>query len=302
MMHIPDGFLTNPVCAATAAVSAVGLAGAAALLRRGGVPSPSPAVAAVTAAGIFAGQMINFPIAQGTSGHLIGAALATALLGPAWAILVIASVLIVQCTIFGDGGLFALGANIMNMALVAVAVSQLALVTAQRAQVNRFIAVAAASWCSVVVAAAACSVELAISGVQPIAVVLPAMLKVHALIGVGEAMITVAVLAAVQGFARVPFPKKGLVGLAAGLFVAGAISPWASSSPDGLERIAEIFGFANRATLSFSSLLPDYSVPGIASGIMSTALAGVLGTLAVYIFVIALCRGSSHRFLVRSKA
>ena len=155
----------------------------------------------VLAAFIFAAQMLNFPIAGGTSGHLIGAALAAILLGPWASVLIMSCVLIAQCLIFQDGGLLALGANIFNMGIVAsfsgyylyrIVVSFLG--DNKRGKlVGGFVG----AWFSVFLAAIACAIELALSGASPMAAVLPAMAALHALIGIGEGLITGAVLSLV---------------------------------------------------------------------------------------------------------
>ncbi len=155
----------------------------------------------VTAAFVFAAQMLNFPVAGGTSGHFLGAALATVLLGPWLACLVLAVVLLVQAFLFADGGVSALGANLLNMGVVGALGAGLFLGVATRVlpRTRRAFlgAVAVASWLAVVAGSVACSFELAISGTVPLGTVLPAMVGVHALIGVGEAVVTVAAVSAV---------------------------------------------------------------------------------------------------------
>ncbi|MGH7269270.1 MAG: energy-coupling factor ABC transporter permease, partial [Polyangiaceae bacterium] len=116
-MHIPDGFLSAPVSVACAALS-VGWVGAASVRTRALLRSRAVATMGVTAAFVFAAQMLNFPVAGGTSGHLIGGVLAAVLLGPSAAVIVLSSVLVMQCLVFGDGGLLALGANILNMGII----------------------------------------------------------------------------------------------------------------------------------------------------------------------------------------
>ena len=199
-MHIPDGFLSGPVVAAGYAVSGAvcALAVARANRRLGEREVP---LLGMTAAFIFAAQMINFPVAGGTSGHFLGATLAAVLLGPLNACLVMAIVLTIQCLGFADGGLTALGANLFNMGIVG-AIGAWLLFRALQAVLPRsrwgFLAAAAAAcWVAVVVASAFCAVELAWSGISPLRVALPAMAGVHALIGVGEAAITTAVLSSV---------------------------------------------------------------------------------------------------------
>jgi len=155
----------------------------------------------VLAAFIFAAQMLNFPIAGGTSGHLIGAALAAILLGPWASVLIMSCVLIAQCLIFQDGGLLALGANTFNMGIVASFSGYYIYLLASWFLGNdrrgKLIGGFTSAWGSVFLASIACAIELAVSGVSPIRVVLPAMAGFHALIGIGEGLITGAVLSLV---------------------------------------------------------------------------------------------------------
>ncbi|MCL4235623.1 MAG: energy-coupling factor ABC transporter permease, partial [Deltaproteobacteria bacterium] len=112
-MHIPDGFLSFPVTVATAAVGATAVSFAFRKVRAELGPAHVPLVG-TTAAFVFAAQMINIPVAAGTSGHFLGATLATVLLGPAAAVVVMTLVLLIQALLFADGGVFALGANLQN--------------------------------------------------------------------------------------------------------------------------------------------------------------------------------------------
>jgi cobalt/nickel transport system permease protein len=199
-MHIPDGFLSPEVAAACA----VPAAGAVAYgLRRANreLDERRVPLLGVTAAFVFAAQMLNFPVAGGTSGHFLGAALAAILLGPWLAGLVLSVVLVVQAFVFADGGITALGANILNMGVIGALVVGGLMVAARRVLPNRrsvLLAVAGAgAWLAVVAGSAACALELALSGTVPLGTVLPAMLGVHALIGAGEAAITVAAVSAV---------------------------------------------------------------------------------------------------------
>jgi cobalt/nickel transport system permease protein len=199
-LHIPDGFL-SPGVAAIAAVLAIaavayGLRVANAELDEARVP-----LLGVLAAFIFAAQMLNFPIAGGTSGHFLGATLAAVLLGPWLACLVMAVVLTVQAFAFADGGISALGANVLNMGVLGALLAGFAVAGAVRALPRTrgaFLgSVGVVAWLAVMAGAAATSVQLAISDTVPLDTVLPAMLGVHALIGIGEAVITVAAVAAV---------------------------------------------------------------------------------------------------------
>jgi cobalt/nickel transport system permease protein len=219
-MHIPDGFLANEVAVAVAipAVAAVGYG-----LRRAEVDLDDRRVPllGVTAAFVFAAQMLNFPVAGGTSGHFLGAALAAVLLGPWLASLVLAVVLVAQAFVFADGGITALGANVFNMGVIGGVVVGGLMLAARRALPNTrgaLLGVAAGgAWLAVMAGAAACAVELAISGTVPLATVLPAMLGVHAVIGAGEAVITVAAVSAVLAtrpdliHGPVPVPASPLI-------------------------------------------------------------------------------------------
>jgi cobalt/nickel transport system permease protein len=199
-LHIPDGFLSNGVAALcwipTVIAVAIGLRKASTDLSEARVP-----LLGVTAAFIFAGQMLNFPIAGGTSGHFLGAALAAILLGPWIACVAMAVVLTMQAFVFADGGITALGANVLDMGVIgALLVGFLMLGTRDVLPKSRgvFLGITAAgAWLAVMAGASATAIQLALSGTVPFATVLSAMLGVHALIGIGEAVITVAAVSAV---------------------------------------------------------------------------------------------------------
>jgi len=200
-MHIPGhGFLSIQVSAAASVFSVWGTGIAIRWLRRRLDRDLVLRMAAVAAL-LFAAQMFNYPVSGGTSGHLIGAMLAAVILGPYAASLVMASVLVVQCALFGDGGHFSLGANILNMAVVAVWVGWAFFSRLSRGgTTSGCIALFAGSWASVIAASSACSLEIALAGTSPLGEVLPAMIGVHSAIGVGEGLITVSAYAA---FARI---------------------------------------------------------------------------------------------------
>lgn len=199
-MHIPDGFLDAKTLVSTAVASAgavgYGIKKANEKLGEKQVP-----LLGLTAAFIFAAQMLNFPVAGGTSGHFLGAVLAAVLLGPWMACLVMAVVLAIQCLGFADGGLTALGANVFNMGVIGGIVCYYIFVAVKNAlpqsKVSFLSAVAVVSWFSVVLSSSICAVELAISGTSPLAVALPAMAGVHMVIGIGEAIITTVVVSVV---------------------------------------------------------------------------------------------------------
>ena len=197
-MHIPDGFLSTGTSIAAWAVSAGGLGYALRRVNKTLGERQVPLMG-VTAAFIFAAQMLNFTVIGGTSGHLLGGALAAILLGPWAGMLVLTSVLAVQALLLQDGGLLALGANVFNMAIVGVLVGWAVYAILSRLLGSRtwavFVSGFLAGWLSVVLASLAAAAELALSGTLAWQVVIPAMGAVHALIGVGEGLITVAVLA-----------------------------------------------------------------------------------------------------------
>ena len=197
-LHAPDGFLSVPVAIAmwvmTVAVLTVAVRRTNGALDERAVP-----LMGVMAAFIFAAQMFNFPVAGGTSGHLLGGVLAAILLGPWAGTLVMACVVAVQALLFQDGGLVVMGANIFNMGIVGTLggyyVYRLlagALGGEARARIP---AAAVAAWLAVEVGALAMSLQLIVSGTVPAQTTLPVMLGVHALIGIGEALITVGALA-----------------------------------------------------------------------------------------------------------
>jgi cobalt/nickel transport system permease protein len=200
-LHAPDGFFSAPVALAMWAIVIIVLAVAVRETNRTLDERAIPLMG-VMAAFIFAAQMFNFQVIGGTSGHLLGGVLAAVLLGPWAATLVMACVIAVQALIFQDGGLVVLGANIFNMGVIGTLggyglyrVLCRVLGGEERARIP---AAGIAAWAAVVVASVATALELAVSGTSPLEIALPAMLSIHALIGIGEAIITMAALAFIQ--------------------------------------------------------------------------------------------------------
>jgi cobalt/nickel transport system permease protein len=306
-MHIPDGLLSVPVSIAlwVVAIAAVGLA----LVRVGDeMGERQVPLMGVMAAAIFAGQMLNFPVAGGTSGHLMGAALATILLGPWAAILVLTSVVSIQALLFQDGGLLALGGNIFNMAVVGVAVSFAVYSIAQRLANGRRLGVFAGGfltgWLSIFIASLGVGLQLAASGTTRADLAIPAMGGVHALIGLGEGLITVGALAFI--YATRPDLLKlgearqagGRAIVAGGLVLALALavlSPIASSNPDGLEWVAAQQNFLGQAQGPHFNIFRDYTFPGIDSPALATIIAGVLGTMIVFGVALAVAYSRKRR-------
>lgn len=253
---------------------------------------------------IFISQTINVPVIHGTSGHLLGGVLAAFLLGPWRAFISLSIVLTVQSVFYADGGLAALGANIFNMAAIGAVGGYYIYNRAGRlfermfgtlgAGFSRFSALALASWASVVLAAAACSVELAASGTFPLWDSLIAMVGIHAAIGAIEILITLAAISALAlyaslsasaAFFRVLNPRVlGLLGVFA---IALLFTPLASPDPDGLESVAgaldergELRALDGPQEL-FNSPMQDYEMPGVGDNALSALLAGVSGIAVI---------------------
>jgi cobalt/nickel transport system permease protein len=289
-MHLPDGFLDAKTAAATAALSFIALGGAmhGAKIRLARRTIPLMGVAG---AFVFAAQMINFPVAAGTSGHLMGSVLAAVLLGPGPAVIVMTSVLLVQALVFADGGVLALGANVFNMAVVGTAGGYgvyWLLIRGFRGDRGRLVAAGVASWFSIVLAATCVAGELAWSGTVSWNAAFPAMASVHMVIGLGEAIITTLVIAAISltrpellaGSSSPQGYRTALVlGFVATVGLVVIVLPFASPWPDGLERVASLLGFEQRAATEplLPSILRDYVVPGVRSPGTAMALAGLIG-------------------------
>ena len=289
LLHIPDGFLSVGIAIVCWVVTLVVLAIAVNKAQEVFDERLAP-LAGVMAAFIFAGQMINFPVASGTSGHLIGATLAVVVLGPWLGLLAMTAVIVLQALLFQDGGLVVMGANVLVMGIVPGLVGYGIYQLTKNLKENlRFAAVGAAAWFSVMMAALITALLLGFSGTTSLGIAIPAMLGVHALIGVGEALITVAAL----GFIARTRPgllqteAKAVTGtnwVVAGLGIALLVvlfAPLASGSPDGLEWVAEQTGFIDTAQDAPYELLPDYTLAFLGETSLSTILAGAIGTILV---------------------
>ncbi|MFE2879184.1 energy-coupling factor ABC transporter permease [Streptomyces roseus] len=320
-MHVPDGFIDAPVSIA----AGVAAAGAVAVSLRGArreLEEKAAPLAGLVAAFIFAVQMLNFPVAAGTSGHLLGGALAAILVGPYTGVLCVSVVLLMQGVLFADGGLTALGVNVMNMAVVTVVVAYavfrglLKLLPGTRRSVT--VAAFAGALLSVPGAAVMFTLLYALGGTTdvPLGKVFTAMVGVHVLIGIGEAVITAATVGAVLAVrpdlvhgarglaaplklrvggklvdaasaaapAAVPAAARSvkpvwITGLATALVLAGVVSFYASTSPDGLEKVAADKGIDQNVKehASAGSPLADYSVKDVDDARLSGGLAGVIG-------------------------
>ena len=324
-MHVPDHLLhdTTELVAAVSAVAVVATTSAlgtrrarpatalraspskATLLAHPDRAAPQLAVAAL----VFALQMVNFPVLSGTSGHLLGGALATALIGPRRALLALTAVVASQALFFGDGGAVALGVNLWLIAILPVAVATAAGSLAQRRRsrttassetASRLAVPAAAALVAPAVSALAFSLLHALSGASTVGLggTVGPMLRVHLAIGVGEAAITVAVLAAVATVPRFDVARLTPVAAVWGLALCSSavLSTVASAHPDGLERVATDLGFAVDGPTSILSggPLQDYVLSGV-SGSAATSTAGLVGlvlTSAVAITLLAAGRAT----------
>jgi cobalt/nickel transport system permease protein len=305
-MHIPDGFLDAKTAVATGTLAVAGIGWSLRQARRQ-LPARRVPLLGLAAAFIFAAQMLNFPVAAGTSGHLVGGVLAAVLLGPSAAVVVMTAVLILQCFLFNDGGVTALGANIFNMALVAPLAGYTIyrgvhrLTTGLRGMV---LAAAFAGWGATVAAAVSCAGQLAVSGTVAWGKVFTAMAGVHMLIGLGEGAITALVLAAVAR-TRPELIEEGVpttlrksyrdvlvYGLLLALGLAVFVAPFACGWPDGLEKVAGVLGFEHRAPAQpvLMAPLPDYKIPGMESARWGTAVVGVAGTVVAFALAWLLAR------------
>ncbi|MEW5984035.1 MAG: energy-coupling factor ABC transporter permease [Acidobacteriota bacterium] len=308
-MHLPDGFLTAGVMVGTWTATGAGVAAALRAERRDDHHMPAGVLGAV-AAFIFAAQLVNVPVAPGTSGHLVGAALAAVLLGPWRATIVMTVVLAVQALMFQDGGLGALGANTLDMGIAAVFAGwTTASLTARWLPTPRG-AVAGGvlgGFTATLSSAALTSVWLGLSGLYPLGGIVRVMLFTHTFIGVLEALLTGAILTTVVrwrpdlvlGLQTRQQPAWGGALVLGSLSVAGIIAafvaPFASGAPDGLEHAAERLGFGGRAAAWWTAPLPDYGLPFTMGPGLETALAGVAGTVMVAVVAWGVSRGVGTR-------
>ncbi len=308
-MHIPDGFLNGATSAGTAVLAAGGLGHS---IKRAGayLQDKRIALTGLVAAFIFALQMLNFPVAAGTSGHLLGGALAVILVGPWLGITAVSVVVIVQALIFADGGVSALGANVLNMAIITGIVGwvvfRLLVKALPKSWTGVLVSTFTAALVSVVASSIAFVVEYAIGGRgnADVSTVFTAMVGVHFLIGIGEGLISAATVAAVgasrpeliAGLEDLDMTGKeektlrsgvggfALAGLAVAALLVLVVAPLASGDPDGLERVAMDQGFSESAEdhAIADSPLADYGVSGVESESTGTRVAGLVGVLITF--------------------
>lgn len=311
-MHIPDGFLAPPVVVVTCLLSIAAMALAFRRLR-GELGTRLTPLMGVMSAAIFAGQMVNFPLfGLQASGHLMGGVLAACVLGPWGGMVAMTAVLIVQCLVFGDGGVSALGANVLNMAVIGSGLGYVVYAQLRQwfpGQRGAVWASALASWLIVPVAALALAVEMSAAGSSvPFPRLLQLMLFYHVFIGLGEALLTGLVVSwlvsvrpdvlyAPETEAK-PLARAGrltLAGLTVGCAVAAFLAPWASEFADGLEKVAGRMEFLEQAREVAFAPFPDYGLPSSetdaapgaepwwrAAGVVTAGL-GILGTLITFV-------------------
>ncbi len=304
-MHAPDGFLNAGTAVATGVISA-GTVGVTLRHARHQLQDRQIPLAGVAAAFIFAAQMFNFPVAAGTTGHLLGGALAAVLLGPGMGAVVVTVVVGVQALVFADGGLTALGYNTLNMAIVPAfggyALFRLFRRVMPRSAAGVAGATGLAAGLSVVLSAASFSLQWLFGATAdvPFDTVFGAMVGVHGLIGIGEGVISAlavgAVLAArpdlvhgardldaaaLAGRARVSTRTFAIAGLLVALLLAVVVSQFAAGDPDGLERVAQDQGFAEQGSdhALDSGIFADYATDGVGNETLSLAVAGAAGTV-----------------------
>jgi cobalt/nickel transport system permease protein len=313
-MHIPDAVLSPSVAAATSLLGAGGLLVCIGKLK-GQFHDRATPLMGVMSAFVFAAQMVNFPLFPlPISGHLLGGILGAVVLGPWAGAVIIAAVLIVQCFLFGDGGLTALGANFINMGLVGAVGGYCIYAPIRRAIGGRrgiIVGAMLGAWFSVLLASGAFAVELAASGWwSDFLNVLGWMALVHAAIGLGEAVITGLVLRflllvrpelfdqfAPDTSSRTRrWGQVAIGGLGAALAVAVFLAPFASEYDDGLEWVGGKLGFMKEEAPILHAPIPDYQLPlpGLQSVKTATAVAGAVGTITVFVVSLGLTRAFSH--------
>lgn len=249
-MHIPDGFLSMPVWGTMDAVALPTVAYLARRAQREFDHHRIPLMG-VMGAFIFAAQMINFPVGNGTSGHLVGGALLAFTLGPAAAVIVMTAILITQALVFQDGGILALGANVFNMAIAGVLVGYLPYALLRGRKIGIFLG----GMFSLLTSAGLALAELIRSGVPLPRAVLGVSIGLFAISAIIEGAITVAVVEALEriqpGFLRRPQGLRGrgrwALGATAVAF-AGAGVFVASTQPDGIQRLTMSHSVATSLT------------------------------------------------------
>lgn len=304
LVHIPDGMLDTKTWASAWVGSAGALAYASAQVRQH-LKDNKIVLMAVLSALVFALQMLNFPVAGGTSGHFAGGAAVAIILGPWPAMIVMTAVLAIQALLFADGGITALGANIVNLAIVGPLVGWLvyrAFTAISRNRLTRSIGSFAAAWTACVAGSLSAALMLWVSGRVPLVVGAATMGLWHMVIGVGEGIITaglVSYLATVrpdlladESPAETRPARTVAVALSFVALVAVGLSFLATATPDGLEYVYGRLGQPFQSTPMLESPMPDYLLPGVANQTLAGVLAGVVGVVIAGTVVYALVRAA----------
>ena len=286
-MHIPDGILSVPVWATLNAVAIPGI-GLAVRRAKQNLAEGHVPLLGVMGAFVFAAQRMNFPVGFGTSGHLLGGALLAMTMGPGSATIILTAILILQSLLFQDGGLLALGANAMNMAIIGVWAGWLPYRMLSKGPF-RTAGIFAGGLLSVLASAAAAIVELRLSGAALSPAIVGGSSLVFLVTGVIEGLITVSVLQAVErlnpGWLRVP---RGLPSRSAGLLVTAALLMtiggvlYISALPDGFQALASRVGVASREHIIWAAPFADYEAPFLAGDWGRKSLAGLAGMAIIY--------------------
>jgi cobalt/nickel transport system permease protein len=309
-MHVPDGFMNVTMSAATGVIS-FGTLWAYIRSAKDLIADKFIALTGMMSALIFVLQMINFPIAAGTSGHLLGGALAVIVLGPRLGLICLSVVVIIQSLLFADGGLSALGVNVLNMAIVTSATSWFIVkywIKFIGKNKTSIVSVSVlAGILSVVFSSIAFTIQYAIGGTIsiPVGTVLLAMVTTHFIIGFGEGIITALIITLlirvrpdlIYAYERSDenTTKVSFYGLFIILILLlSLVTPFASSSPDGLESVAEEFGFTQ--TDGVVLLLDDYGISAVNNDFISTVLSALLGvTVLAIMFNLIISRRKSGK-------
>ncbi len=298
-VHIPDGFLSTPVWLG---LDAIGLPAVTALARRAQreLEEARTPLLGVMGAFVFAAQMVNFPVAAGTSAHLVGSALLTVTLGPAAACVVMTAILAVQAFVFQDGGVLALGANVLNMAIAGVLAAYLPYRFWGRTR-RRAAVIFAAGALSVVVSASLAVNELLISGVPVRSHALLFLVLVFGISAAVEGAITVAVVRGIERLSpriiRPTAPERSWTLAAAGaaaIVLAATGGLIASTNPDGLQWLGGQLDILGRITNLFAAPLAEYRARWVGSPWLSKAIAGTAGALLVGLICVVLGRAATR--------
>ena len=278
-MHIPSEMLSSSVCPVSAVLAASGVAVSAYALAKGKAKIPSASKFALTSAAVFALQMLNYPIWNGVSGHLIGGVFAAVLLGTPAAVLSLAIVLVLQTLLFADGGILMLGANVFNMGVVGAGLGGLIYSALRKKNFAKSTSVGVSAFLSVELAVFAVCVELWASGKGSFSV-FATLIGVHTALALCEGVATIGLVSLINETSEKSVSKKSILTLCALVLGALMISPLASAFPDGFEWTMEKFSLLPSAPNFVNAPFAEYCVSAISSEIVSGLVAGFVGVVA----------------------